>query len=62
MLPPETAAPLATPPVLAYGADIRPVNLGTRTGFSDIAQTVLDALGVPGDSLAGKSFAKEIGA
>ena len=49
-------------PVLAYGADIRPVNLGTRTGFSDIAQTVLEALGVPGDSLAGKSFAKEIGA
>ena len=48
-------------PVLAYGNGVSAKNIGIRAGFSDIGQTVLEALGVPGDSLAGTSFAKEIG-
>jgi phosphopentomutase len=47
-------------PMLALGKTIRPVNLGTRSGFADIAATVADLLGVPFD-IPGKSFAPEIG-
>ncbi|MBR5723395.1 MAG: phosphopentomutase [Oscillospiraceae bacterium] len=43
-------------PVLVWGKSVKPVNLGTRTGFSDIGQTVCEALGVPADGLAGTSF------
>lgn len=39
-------------PFLMYGADIRPVNLGTRETFADIGATVLKYLGVSG-SIAG---------
>ncbi len=46
-------------PMLLFGQGIRPVNLGTRDSFADIAATVLDALGVPQGDLAGKSFWKE---
>lgn len=48
-------------PMLIYGAGIAPVNLGVRDGFSDMAQTVCHALDVDAASLAGKSFAAEIG-
>ncbi|MFA5562005.1 MAG: phosphopentomutase [Eubacteriales bacterium] len=42
-------------PLLVYGRQIRPVPLGVRTGFTDIAATVGEWLGVPYDS--GRSFA-----
>ena len=47
-------------PLLVWGKGVRPVNLGTRSGFSDIGQTVCDALGVSGAGLAGESFFREI--
>ena len=42
-------------PFLMYGKNIKPGNLGTRKTFADVAATVLDYLGVPGD-VAGKSL------
>ena len=48
-------------PLLVWGSSVQPVNLGIRTGFSDIGQTVADALGVSAEGLAGTSFAQEIG-
>ncbi len=47
-------------PLLIYGKRIRNAGLGTRCGFSTIAQTVLELLSVPADTLAGQSLAKEI--
>ena len=46
-------------PLLMLGKQIRPVNLGTRLSFADIAATAAELLGV---SLAtpGKSFAQEV--
>ena len=44
---------------MILGKDVRPVNLGTRDSFSDIAATVTELLGVPFDT-PGKSFAREI--
>ena len=46
-------------PMIALGKKIRPVNLGTRTGFCDIAATVTDLLGVPYQT-PGRSFAAEL--
>lgn len=46
-------------PMLCYGKKIKPVNLGTRSGFGDIGATVLDALGANGN-IRGTSFLKEI--
>ena len=46
-------------PMIALGKKIRPVNLGTRAGFCDIAATVTDLLGVPYQT-PGKSFAAEL--
>ncbi len=46
-------------PVLIYGKEIKPKNLGTRAGFCDIAATVLSLLGAEGE-INGKSFADEI--
>ena len=43
-------------PLLVYGKHIRPVPLGTRKTFSDIAATVCDWLGVP-YTCGGESFA-----
>ena len=43
-------------PVLAYGAGVQPKDLGIRSGYSDIGQTVLEALGLDGSGLAGESF------
>ena len=43
-------------PMLALGRTVRPVNLGTRDSFADIAATVADLLGVPFDT-PGRSFA-----
>ena len=47
-------------PLLVWGKNVQPVNLGVRAGFSDIGQTVCEALGVPADGLAGVSFLREI--
>ena len=46
-------------PLLVLGKQVKPVNLGTRTSFADIAATVTELLGVEFDT-PGKSFAKEI--
>ncbi len=46
-------------PLLVLGKGVKPVNLGTRKSFADIAATVTDLLGVPYET-EGTSFAKEI--
>lgn len=46
-------------PLVILGKKVKPVNLGTRKSFADIAATVTDILGVPFDT-PGKSFAGEI--
>jgi len=46
-------------PLIMLGSGIRPVNLGTRPGFCDIAATVTELLGVPYET-PGRSFAKEL--
>ena len=46
-------------PLLVLGKQVKPVNLGTRDSFADIAATVTDLLGVEYDT-PGKSFVKEI--
>ena len=46
-------------PLLVLGKGVKPVNLGTRTSFADIAATVAELLGVALDT-PGQSFAKEI--
>ena len=46
-------------PLIALGKQVRPVNLGTRKTYADIAATVTDLLGVDYET-PGKSFAKEI--
>ena len=46
-------------PFVALGKRVKPVNLGTRTGFADIAATVTELLGVPFET-PGRSFAREL--
>ena len=46
-------------PLIAIGKHIKPVNLGTRSTFADIAATVAEMLGV-NYKTNGKSFAKEV--
>ena len=46
-------------PLLVLGKQVKPVNLGTRASFADIAATVAELLGVELDT-PGKSFAQEI--
>ena len=46
-------------PLLILGKAVKPVNLGTRESFADIAATVAELLGVALDT-PGKSFAAEI--
>ena len=46
-------------PLLVLGKRVKPVNLGTRVGFADIAATVTELLHVDYKT-TGKSFAKEI--
>ena len=46
-------------PLLMLGKRVRPVNLGRRTSFADIAATVAQLLDVTFDT-PGESFAKEI--
>ena len=46
-------------PLLILGKKVKPVNLGTRVGFADIAATVTELLGVKYET-PGVSFAGEI--
>ena len=46
-------------PLMILGKQVKPVNLGTRTSFADIAATVAELLDVKLDT-PGQSFAKEI--
>lgn len=46
-------------PMIALGRRVKPVNLGTRLGFGDIAATVLELLGVDA-RVDGASFASQI--
>ena len=46
-------------PLLILGKGVKPVGLGTRAGFCDIAATVTELLGVE-YTTPGKSFAKEV--
>ncbi len=46
-------------PLLVLGKKVKPVNLGTRKSFADIAATVAELLGVS-YTTPGESFAKEI--
>lgn len=46
-------------PLLVLGKRVKPVNLGTRASFADIAATVTELLGVDYET-PGRSFAKEI--
>ncbi len=46
-------------PLLVLGKKVKPVNLGTRGSFADIAATVADLLGLEYNT-PGKSFAEEI--
>ena len=46
-------------PLLVLGKGVKPVNLGTRTSFADIAATVAELLDVKYET-SGQSFAKEI--
>ena len=46
-------------PLLVLGKKVRPVNLGTRKSFADIAATITELLGVDYET-PGESFAKEI--
>ena len=46
-------------PMLIFGKLVKPVNLGTRMGFCDIAATVAEFLGVSLETI-GRSFARDI--
>ena len=46
-------------PLVVLGKQVKPVNLGTRKSFADIAATVTELLNVPFET-PGKSFAREI--
>lgn len=46
-------------PLLVLGKKVKPVNLGTRTSFADIAATVTDILGVEYET-TGTSFKKQL--
>ena len=46
-------------PLLVLGKQVKPVNLGTRASFADIAATVTELLGAEYET-EGKSFAKDI--
>ena len=47
-------------PLLIYGKNIKPVNLGTRIGFTEVGITAADLLGVKYSSEVGESLAPKI--
>lgn len=46
-------------PIIVFGKSIAPINLGTQTGFCNIAKTVCEYLGVE-NTLSGESFLRKI--
>ena len=46
-------------PFFMYGQKVKPVNLGTREGFCDIAATILAYFGIE-QKISGKSVLKEV--
>lgn len=46
-------------PLIIYGNRIKPINLGTRSGFCDIGKTVCDYFGIQ-NNLDGNSFLEDI--
>ena len=46
-------------PLLVLGKGVKPINLGTRGSFADIAATIADIFGIPLDT-PGKSYKEEI--
>jgi phosphopentomutase len=46
-------------PLLVLGKQVKPVNMGTRKSFADIAATVAEMLNVTLET-SGESFAKEV--
>jgi phosphopentomutase len=47
-------------PLLVYGKNSRPVNLGIRETFADLGATIASLLGIP-PLAAGQSFSRELG-
>ena len=47
-------------PILVYGQKIKPVNLGIRQTYADIAKTIDEMFGVYSEKIEGTSFLKEI--
>lgn len=47
-------------PILIYGKNVKPTNLGIRETYADIAKTIDEMFGVCSDKIAGKSFLNEI--
>lgn len=47
-------------PLLVYSDTIKPINLGTREGFCDIAKTLADNFKLKNTSIEGNSFLDEI--
>ena len=47
-------------PMLAFGKNVKSVNLGVRNSFADIGKTAIEWLGVEDNNLFGESFLKEI--
>lgn len=47
-------------PLLVYGSKIKPVNLGIRKTYSDIAKTIEDMFGIYSDKIEGTSFLNDI--
>jgi len=47
-------------PILVYGNKIKPVNLGIRQTYADIAKTIDEMFGVYSDKIEGTSFLKDI--
>ncbi|MFR9207429.1 MAG: hypothetical protein ACLVKR_03540 [Lachnospiraceae bacterium] len=47
-------------PLLVYSNTIKPINLGTREGFCDIAKTLADNFKLKNTSIEGNSFLDEI--
>lgn len=47
-------------PILVYGNNVKPVNLGIRQTYADIAKTITDIFGLNSDNIAGTSFLNQI--
>ncbi|MBQ8569798.1 MAG: phosphopentomutase [Oscillospiraceae bacterium] len=47
-------------PMLAYGAKIKSIDLGTRASFADIGKTVCKILGIDAENIKGNDFSADI--